>query len=70
MSDCCKHRVHAQIEYMNANGMPIETLLGTDPKESESRKLLHAMLDEWIDRRTAAEGKPDHFIVYGTWPKA
>ena len=65
---CCPDPVHAQIEYTNPNGMSVETLISTaDPKFEKNRKFLHAMLDEWIDRRV--EGKhADHFIVYGKWP--
>lgn len=65
---CCPGAIHAQIEYTNPNGMPIESLISiADLKLFESRKFLHDMLDEWLNRRVPGEGS-DHFIVYGKWP--
>ena len=68
MGDCCDKRAHAQIEYTNQNGVSVETLICADTKDTETREMLHDMLDEWIDRRKETEGAADHFIVFGRWP--
>lgn len=65
---CCPGAVHAQIEYTNPNGLPIESLVSTDLKYHDNRKFLHDMLDEWMSRRVPGKG-PDHFIVFGKWPE-
>lgn len=67
---CCPGAVHAQIEYVNPSGLSIESLISMkEPKGVEDRALLHAMLDEWLDRRVPKPDGADHFIVFGKWPK-
>lgn len=65
---CCPGRAHAQIEYVSVNGQSVESLISMETQSGESRKLLHAMLDEWLDRRHPEKGGADHFIVFGKWP--
>lgn len=70
MATCCPGAVHAQIEYVNPNGLSIESLTSMkSPKDQEDRTLLHAMLDEWLDRRVPGLDGADHFIVFGKWPE-
>jgi hypothetical protein len=67
---CCPGAVHAQVEYLNPNGLSIESLISMkDPGGKEDRTLLHAMLDEWLDRRIPGHDGADHFIVFGKWPE-
>jgi len=66
---CCPDPIHAQIEYTNLNGISVESLISTaDPKLEKNRKFLHALLDEWIDRRGESHKYGDHFTVWGKWP--
>lgn len=66
---CCPGKVHIQIEYTSKGGVPVESLISTNLNDSDNRKFIHDMLDEWMNKRTPGEGR-DHFIVYGKWPGA
>ena len=69
MERCCKHPVHAQIEYSGNEGA-VESLIGVGEKgiTKAEVKMLHDMLDEWITKRHLGHGIADHFIVYSKWP--
>jgi len=67
---CCKTDVHAQIEYPKRWFGPVESLVGIDVRRLEDRKMLHTMLDEWLDQERGEAETPDHFTVFRKFPKS
>lgn len=74
MSGMIGKHCHAQIEYEKFDGS-VESLVGFDPHRGEHRKMLHKMLDEFLDQclvpkfdRTELMEKAnrDRFIVFGS----
>ena len=40
---------HVQIEYIDHDGTPRESLIGFDPRNDKDKELIHKMLDEYLE---------------------
>ena len=56
-------RIHFQIEYTNKDGDCVETLSSSSIDTPEDRKLLHDLLDEYLDKNTDFKDQQNGFHV-------
>lgn len=56
-------RIMFQINYEDVNGEQIETLSCVDDSDKDFRKIMHAMLDEYLDNNQNWSDKKNQFWV-------